>query len=282
MNDYISREAVLSKCQQIWSNADETTEIGVAIINIVDELANFVENIPSADVQPVKHGHWVKSHTQKHVEVTYECSECQYEVVGEYEKTPFCGGCGVRMDGVKDNNVRNLTDEETAIYESWIESESKDTGLNIMDKLNYPCDKTPNGLCVDCTNDGPLCDFDECKYMSLNKESEIQRLNGYIEKIESIVQEAKTFKTDCLVDTRKATSNYDFDETKLEEPVMNTNGNIEDLITYSNQLNTLISEIKLFQKICPKECALSIKFALDGLNAAANEITIAIEELTEK
>lgn len=54
MDDYISREAVLSKCQQIWSNADETTEIGVAIINIVDELADFVENIPSADVQPVK------------------------------------------------------------------------------------------------------------------------------------------------------------------------------------------------------------------------------------
>jgi hypothetical protein len=56
MNDYISREAVLSKCQQIWNDADETTEIGVAIINIVDELVDFVENIPSADVQLVKHG----------------------------------------------------------------------------------------------------------------------------------------------------------------------------------------------------------------------------------
>lgn len=33
----------------------------------------------------------------------------------------------------KDNNVRNLTDEETAIYDSWIESEAKDTGENIMD-----------------------------------------------------------------------------------------------------------------------------------------------------
>lgn len=97
MDDYISREAVLSKCQQIWSNADETTEIGVAIINIVDELADFIENIPSADVQPVKHGRWIVSDTQRHVEVTYECSECQHEVVGEYEKTPFCGRCGARM-----------------------------------------------------------------------------------------------------------------------------------------------------------------------------------------
>ena len=56
MDDYISREAVLSKYQQIWNNADETTEIGVAIINVVDELADFVENIPPADVQLMKHG----------------------------------------------------------------------------------------------------------------------------------------------------------------------------------------------------------------------------------
>lgn len=47
--------------------------------------------------ESVKHGRWIVSHTQKHVEVTYECSECQHEVVGEYEKTPFCGGCGARM-----------------------------------------------------------------------------------------------------------------------------------------------------------------------------------------
>lgn len=99
MGEYISREAVLSRCQQIWGSADETAEIGVAIINIVDELADFVENIPSADVQPVQHGRWIVSHTQKHVEITYECSECHHEVVGEYEKTPFCSRCGARMDG---------------------------------------------------------------------------------------------------------------------------------------------------------------------------------------
>ena len=26
MNDYISREAVMSKCDDIWNNADETTD----------------------------------------------------------------------------------------------------------------------------------------------------------------------------------------------------------------------------------------------------------------
>lgn len=30
-------------------------------------------------------------------------------------------------------NVRNLTDKETEIYDSWLNSEAKDTGENIMD-----------------------------------------------------------------------------------------------------------------------------------------------------
>ena len=136
MDDYISRKAVLSKCQQIWSNADETTEIGVAIINIVDELADFVENIPSADVQPVKHGRWImlektelfptglmavteghvltktsadKPFTEREanivrlkehrtIKIPY-CSICQNYGDDEYDKTPYCPYCGARMDG---------------------------------------------------------------------------------------------------------------------------------------------------------------------------------------
>lgn len=103
MNDYISRETVLSKCQQIWSNADETTEIGVAIINIVDELADFVENIPSADIQPVKHGQF-KEYSEKekyevykkyHIDFDGVCSECGSNM---FESDTFCAECGAKMD----------------------------------------------------------------------------------------------------------------------------------------------------------------------------------------
>lgn len=34
-----------------------------------------------------------------------------------------------------------------------------------MSIKNYPCNLSPNGFCPDCTNDGPLCDFDECPYV---------------------------------------------------------------------------------------------------------------------
>ena len=62
-------------------------------------IQQLVDEMPTIDAEPIKYGRWIKSNIQRHVEVTYECSECQHEVVGEYEKTPFCGGCGARMDG---------------------------------------------------------------------------------------------------------------------------------------------------------------------------------------
>lgn len=30
--------------------------------------------------------------------------------------------------------------------------------------IKYPCDIAPGGICPDCTNDGPLCEFDTCFY----------------------------------------------------------------------------------------------------------------------
>lgn len=52
-----------------------------------------------------------------------------------------------------------------------------------MNKLNYPCDKAPNGLCVDCTNDGPLCNFDECEYeyTNLHQNNQNTRRNSIYE-----------------------------------------------------------------------------------------------------
>ena len=55
MAEYISREDVLSKCADIWDNADETTQTGVDIINTIDKITDFIEGLPAADVQPVVH-----------------------------------------------------------------------------------------------------------------------------------------------------------------------------------------------------------------------------------
>lgn len=92
---------------------------------------------PTIEAQPVKHGRWLPS--DSYITTAYGeihrmiCSECGAKIMeDDYYDYESCPVCGARMDGDKDNNVRNLTDEETAIYESRIEDEAKDTGLNIM------------------------------------------------------------------------------------------------------------------------------------------------------
>lgn len=76
----------------------------------------------TADVQPI-----VYAHKTINVGRRSYCSNCGKLAIME----DFCSKCGAK---VKDGEpTRNLTDEETEIYESWIESEAKDTGVNIMD-----------------------------------------------------------------------------------------------------------------------------------------------------
>lgn len=59
MNEYISKQSVLSKCDAMWNNADETTQTGVDTINTIDIIIDFIESLPPADVQPVRHMWWI-------------------------------------------------------------------------------------------------------------------------------------------------------------------------------------------------------------------------------
>ena len=133
MAECISREAVMSKCNDIWDNADETTQTGVDTINTIDEITDFIESLPTADVQPVKHGWWLEHHAiwidQPEIEgwfVEAKCSECESwaNVMNPYTKSvdyERCPHCGARMDG----DTRNLIDEETYIYNNRLEAEAK-------------------------------------------------------------------------------------------------------------------------------------------------------------
>ena len=54
-----------------------------------------IDNFPTADVAPVRHGHWVECNYG----LTFECSECKYPT--EYSLTDYCPNCGAKMDGDK-------------------------------------------------------------------------------------------------------------------------------------------------------------------------------------
>ena len=124
MDDYISREEAVKKIKSCISTAQDAWESGYN--TAMAEIMEWIKRMPTADVQPVKHGRWIDTGSGQ------ECSICKEIQYGYDTGRHYCPNCGARMDGDKDNNMGNLTDEETVIYESWIDNEAKDTDLNIM------------------------------------------------------------------------------------------------------------------------------------------------------
>lgn len=86
MDEYISREAVLQTLQKA---------------NIGGYITERLLEIPSADVQPVKCGHWFEQ------DMHYVCSNCKHEFLNEIlgiaiweNGVPyFCPWCGADMRG---------------------------------------------------------------------------------------------------------------------------------------------------------------------------------------
>lgn len=56
----------------------------------------LLDEIPAADVTPVVHGQWVCVHKIDPIS-GYMCSKCR-RIVG-FDLTPYCPGCGAKMDG---------------------------------------------------------------------------------------------------------------------------------------------------------------------------------------
>ena len=59
-----------------------------------------IMSIPSADVAPVRHGHWIECNYG----LTFECSECKYPT--EYNLTDYCPNCDAKMDGDKNGRIQ--------------------------------------------------------------------------------------------------------------------------------------------------------------------------------
>lgn len=59
-----------------------------------------LDNVPNADVAPVKHGRWIKNDPHcDGLAFLWNCSECGEESDEGYR---YCPACGARMDGEND------------------------------------------------------------------------------------------------------------------------------------------------------------------------------------
>lgn len=97
MADYIDRQAAIDAVHEefdgclVWDESGETT---------ANEFERILDYLPSADVQPVRHGYWIDVDDEL---ISGRCSVCGWEshlyeddVVG----MPYCPNCGAKMDEV--------------------------------------------------------------------------------------------------------------------------------------------------------------------------------------
>lgn len=91
MAEYIEREQALDVINLADFIADEH-----GLLLYADSVQASLLDIPSADVVPVEHGHWIVQRGNYNEE--FECSVCRHI---SKDGGNYCGNCGARMDGGK-------------------------------------------------------------------------------------------------------------------------------------------------------------------------------------
>lgn len=84
--------------------ATTDSEIGVFPVKIgFNEIAKVIDDAPTVDAQPVRHGKWLDIDSQMYT-WKVRCDQCGHErsmmsTQGRYPK--YCENCGAKMDGDK-------------------------------------------------------------------------------------------------------------------------------------------------------------------------------------
>ena len=79
MDEYIKREEAIEAVKHAWAKWLEPSQ--------------YLEIIPAADVDPVRHGQWLCVDTD--TEQFFLCNRCKKK---EYWESDYCPNCGAKMD----------------------------------------------------------------------------------------------------------------------------------------------------------------------------------------
>ena len=63
----------------------------------INDCMNVLNEMPAADVAPVRHGRWVKEKSD--VLIHWHCSVCEKCYFLEEPNADYCPHCGAKMDG---------------------------------------------------------------------------------------------------------------------------------------------------------------------------------------
>lgn len=108
MSEYIMREAVMEF--PIRQTNYDMVNGNEHFINGIESVLEYVENLPAADVVPVKHGRWECVYDDSTGETYITCSHCKnirtvngcfVSTDGKscYFEDDYCPNCGAQMDG---------------------------------------------------------------------------------------------------------------------------------------------------------------------------------------
>ena len=116
MADLISRDTV-TKILNDGGSSIRTMFGGVSgiWINLMDAIGE-IERVPAVEAEPVRHGTWeMRRATIKKDFVTFTgtyptCNLCGHVEYGVDKSTPYCPGCGAKMDGGNECSVTHRAD----------------------------------------------------------------------------------------------------------------------------------------------------------------------------
>lgn len=87
---YIERKALFS--YPIRRDYYDKKNGNIHFISGIESAFEYVESLPIADVQEIRHGKWIKSKDER------KCSLCGYFYFTDTKSFNYCPNCGAKMD----------------------------------------------------------------------------------------------------------------------------------------------------------------------------------------
>jgi hypothetical protein len=95
MAEYINREAAVKAFNNFDAGRAASTH---STLLTPEEFAEYLYELPAADVMPVVHGRWIE-HKKYIFGTMYDCSICGTRILNNGHTWNYCPNCGAKMDG---------------------------------------------------------------------------------------------------------------------------------------------------------------------------------------
>lgn len=108
MDEYIDLETLKERFRKRikWLEKDVHDQYSFGLFHGCEYDANLINELPAADVAPVRHGRWIE-YTKVIIpdpynkwEQAWKCSECGFD--DGFVAYNYCPNCGAKMDGGAD------------------------------------------------------------------------------------------------------------------------------------------------------------------------------------